>query len=186
MIYTRGGDGGETSLSGGVRVPKDSIRIECMGEMDETNSQIGFLRSRLPLDHGWQKDLQLIQRDFMKLMGFIARPQWGAGEMGKNPLQKSPGDFEVWMDQMEKEMGESKHFLLPGGTDISALCHLLRTKTRTAERRLVTLQREAPVYESALAYLNRLSDLFFVMARYDMFLNRADEERWKLFRSKES
>lgn len=184
-IYTRTGDGGETSLAGGLRVSKDDLRIECMGEMDEANSFIGLLRTKLSLEHPWQKSLQNLQRDFMKFMGFLARPDTGNSLPEGVTLHHQPESFETWMNSMEAEMGESRHFLLPGGTEVAALCHILRTKIRTVERRLVELRRQSPIPGEILSYINRLSDLFFVLARYEMYQYGADEEKWRLFRARD-
>ncbi len=185
-IYTRTGDEGETSLAGGVRVNKDDLRIECMGEMDETNSLIGLLRTRLETEHPWQMKLRDIQRDFMKLMGIIARPDTGDILPESSRVRQSVASFESWMDSMEKQMGASRYFLLPGGTEVASLCHVIRTKVRTVERRLVSLRNSSVFPVEIISYINRLSDLFFVMARYDIYKTGGGEEKWKMFRHRDS
>lgn len=180
-IYTRKGDGGKTGLAGGLRVDKDHIRIECLGEMDEANSRIGHLRAKLPADDAWQERLRRIQMDFMNMMSHVARPD--PALPNPNPLPVNGAlQCEAWIDEMEAEMGPSDFFLLPGGTEVAALCHLARTGIRSAERRLTTLARTETVTEEILSYINRMSDLFFVLARYDMFRAEVGEERWNLFR----
>lgn len=182
-IYTRTGDDGQTSLAGGIRVDKDDLRIECMGEMDEANAWIGYLRSHMESEHPWQKPLRDLQCDLMKFMGFIARPDTGEALPDGAGIRHTEEFFEKWMDSMEGEMGASRYFLLPGGTEAASLCHLIRTKLRTVERRLVSLRKASVIPSFILSYINRLSDLFFVMARYDMHLSGSDEEKWKLFRA---
>lgn len=183
-IYTRKGDQGKTGVFGGKREYKDSPRIECNGAIDEANSSIGYLRAKLGADHPWQTNLHRIQKDLMDMMSHLARPSDSKKE-NKNPKPHDGATFcETWMDQLEAEITEpSDYFLLPGGTEISAMCHVVRTQIRRAERRLVSLAKEDPtcVEEYIAAYINRLSDLFFILARHEMYQTGTQEERWQLF-----
>ncbi len=183
-IYKRTGDKGKTSLFGGMRVDKDHVRIEALGSLDEANSRIGYLRAKLDSRHPWQENLRRIQMDLMNLMSHVARPA-SSEKVNPNPLPEEGALFcEEWMEQLESEMTPSEHFLLPGGTEISALCHLVRTQLREAERRVVTLHRQEELPPPLLAYLNRLSDLFFVLSRHELHTSPLEEERWNLFRYK--
>ncbi len=183
-IYTRKGDTGKTGVFGGKREFKDSARIECNGTLDEANSTIGLLRAKLGNNHEWQPKLHKIQKDLMDMMSHLARPSDSKKE-NPNPKPKDGADFcEQWMDEMEANISSpSDYFLLPGGNEISALCHVCRTQIRRGERRLVTLMHEDPksVEEYVVAYINRLSDLFFTMARAEMDKAGVAEEKWQLF-----
>jgi len=177
-IYTKKGDEGNTSLFGGRRVLKNHIRIECVGNIDEANSTIGFLRAKLG-NHPWQNQLMRIQIDLMNLMSHLARPS-DAQRENTNPLPES-SFMEEWIDSIEANITPSQYFLLPGGTEISAICHMVRTQVRRAERSLVTLMQEDAIPDCSLPYLNRLSDLFFVLAREELFHSGQDEEKLRPF-----
>ncbi len=183
-IYTRKGDTGMTGVFGGKREFKDSARIECNGALDEANSTIGLLRAKLGADHEWQPNLHKIQKDLMDMMSHLARPSDSKKE-NPNPKPTDGPDFcEQWMDALEAAISSpSDYFLLPGGNEISALCHVCRTQIRRGERRLITLMHEDPesVETYVVAYINRLSDLFFTMARAEMDKAGVAEEKWQLF-----
>ena len=183
-IYTRKGDKGTTGVFGGKREFKNSPRIECIGTLDEVNSTIGLMRSKLGNDHEWQPNLHRIQKDMMNMMSHLARPSDSKKE-NPNPKPEDGAEFcEVWMDQLEDSISSpSDYFLLPGGNEISALCHVCRTQTRRGERQLVTLMQEDPecVHDYIMCYVNRLSDLFFTMARAEMDKHGVAEEKWNLF-----
>ncbi len=183
-VYTRKGDTGKTGVFGGKREYKDSPRIECLGSLDEANSTIGLMRSKLGNDHEWQPNLHRIQKDMMNMMSHLARPS-DSNKENTNPEPKDGAEFcEGWIDEMEGNMSApSDYFLLPGGNEISALCHVCRTQMRRGERSLVTLMREDPecVHDYISSYINRLSDLFFTMARSEMDKHGVAEEKWNLF-----
>lgn len=181
-IYTKKGDKGTTGLFGGSRVSKDDVRIECIGTLDEANSTIGLMRVKLEPEHEWQPKLQKIQKDMMDMMSHLARPS-DAKKENKNPMPEDGADFcESWIDQLESEMtSPSDYFLLPGGNEVSALCHMARTQIRRGERRLVSLIKTDTVHEAIPAYINRLSDLFFTLARAEMDKAGVAEEKWQLF-----
>ena len=182
QIHTRGGDKGTCALLGGSRVDKDHVRIECLGEVDEVNSFIGLLRSKLPVDHPWQKGLQEIQVTLMDSMSHLATPQEYASEV-TTPLPSAQVlQLESWLDEIEERLpSTTDSFLLPGGSEVSALCHVVRTLVRRAERRMVSLHKEEPVPPEILQFMNRLSDLFFKFAREDQANHKIPEEKWKLF-----
>lgn len=180
-IYTRTGDEGTTCLIGGSRVEKDDVRVECYGTFDEVNSSIGLLRARLPVNHAWQERLKEIQVVFMNMMSHLATPSDAQKPNNAELPLESAEWCERWIDELEEQAGLSECFLLPGGTEIAALCHVIRTQVRRGERLLVRLMKENEVHPSIPAYVNRLSDLFFALARAEMAEAGVAEERWRSF-----
>jgi len=182
-IYTRKGDKGMTSVFGGMPYPKDDIRIECNGKLDEASSFIGFLRSKLSEGHNWQGNLCKIQTDLMDIMSHVATHSNFREVNSVNRPENGAEFCEKWIDKMLAEIPEPHDwFILPGGNEISSLCHVIRTIMRTAERRLITLNKEDKVEEFILKYINRLSDLFFILARYELYLSEFDEEKLRPFK----
>ena len=180
-IYTKGGDKGKTGIRGGQRVDKDDIRIEANGALDELNSVIGVVRAFLPQNHDWQKLLFHIQKELMTVMSQVATLSSLRAE-NPNKIDEDIVSFcENEIDRLTAQMGESDYFILPGGTLISSHLHLARTSARRAERRLYSLHKTDELPEIILKFINRLSDLFFTMARYDLYVSGDTEERWKLF-----
>lgn len=183
-IYTRKGDTGKTGVFGGKRTAKNSARIECIGTLDEVNSTIGLLRAKLGETHEWQANLHRIQKDMMDMMSHLARPS-DSKKVNPNPKPVDGASFcEAWLDELEAGISSpSDYFILPGGNEISALCHVCRTQIRRGERNLVSLWEEDPecVEEYIMAYVNRLSDLFFTMSRAEMDKEGVAEEKWQLF-----
>jgi cob(I)alamin adenosyltransferase len=157
-IYTRTGDGGETGLSGGERVAKDGVRIEALGAVDELNSQLGVLLAEA-LGDDPRAVLSEVQHRLFDLGGELSYPQ--ADLLHATHVT----ELEVVLDRYNATLPVLAEFILPGGGRAGALCHVCRAVCRRAERRLVTLAHAEPLNPAALAYLNRLSDLLFVMAR---------------------
>ena len=162
-IYTRTGDTGETGLGDGSRVPKDSLRVQALGEIDELNSAVGLMLAE-DLPAGMRTALSAIQHDLFDLGGEVCIP----GHTSMSELQVSR--LETLLDEFNRDLPPHKEFILPGGTRAASLAHLARTVCRRAERALVSLARAEPVGTAARKYLNRLSDLLFVLGRA---LNRA-------------
>ena len=157
-IYTRTGDNGTTGLGDGTRINKDSLRVEAMGDVDELNAVIGILLTE-PLSETISKTRTRVQHDLFDLGGEICIP-------GHAMLKHERVDaLESVLDDLNDKLEPLKEFILPGGTRAAAYCHLARTVCRRAERQLVRLDREAAVTPASLKYLNRLSDLLFVMCR---------------------
>lgn len=181
-IYTKKGDRGTTALFGGSRVDKDDVRVESYGTLDEVNSTIGLLRAKLGPEHAWQPRLHKIQKDMMDMMSHLARPS-DCKKENPNPKPEDGAAFcEEWIDELEAAMtAKSDYFLLPGGNEISALCHVVRTQLRRGERRLVSLMKVDTIEDYIPAYINRLSDLFFILARAEMDKAGVAEEKWQLF-----
>lgn len=164
-IYTRTGDAGETGLFDGRRVPKSDARVDAYGEVDELNAVLGLALAE-PLDGDLADILRAIQRDLFALGGRLADPSHKiAARIGKVALSSDDtARLESWIDRLESELPPLRRFILPGGARAGALLHLARTVCRRAERRIVLLGVDALEAE-LLAYVNRLSDLLFVLAR---------------------
>lgn len=157
-IYTRTGDNGTTGLGDGSRTDKDSLRVEAFGEIDELNSQIGVLLS-FALPQSTHEILTGIQHDLFDLGGEICIP-------GREALDADyVTHLEQQLDLINEALPPLKEFILPGGSPSAAACHVARTVCRRAERRLVTLAHAESVSVISVQYLNRLSDLLFVLAR---------------------
>jgi cob(I)alamin adenosyltransferase len=167
-IYTRTGDDGSTGLGDGTRTGKESPRVEAMGEVDELNSVIGLLLTEAMPDN-LAAMLTVIQHDLFDLGGELCIP-------GHPMLKAERVDWlESILDGLNDPLPPLKEFILPGGTRTAALSHLARTVCRRAERHTIALRREEPVSDTVMQYLNRLSDLLFVLARtYNRLANRPD------------
>lgn len=170
-IYTRTGDRGETGLFGGQRVPKDHVRVDAYGEVDELNSVLGLAIVHLEAagEAELATGLRGIQADLFAVGANLATP---APEDGGRPSDYIPAleptraeDLERLIDAAEGELEPLKSFILPGGAPAAAALHLARTVCRRAERRVVALSHEAHVGAEYVVYLNRLSDLLFTLAR---------------------
>lgn len=180
-IYTRTGDDGTTGIHGGTRVAKDDPRIEANGVLDELNCHLGVVRSQLPADDPWQERLHRLQRELMAAMSLVATP---SAQRNDNPNRLDAAltaDCERWIDASAAECPDRNYFVLPGGTPAAAELQLARAVARRAERRLWTLHRIDPLPVELLRFVNRLSDLLFVMARAEMQRHDLPEERWKAF-----
>ncbi len=168
-IYTGGGDGGETSLANGARVSKASARIEAQGDIDEANAVIGLAgihAAALEGGAGLDETLARIQNDLFDLGADISSP---GSEAGDGRLRIQPGQaarLEDEIDTLNQALAPLDSFVLPGGSAAAAWLHLARTVVRRAERRVVALADGEPVNPCVTTYLNRLSDLLFVMARW--------------------
>lgn len=181
-IYTRTGDTGETSLFGGRRVRKDDLRIDAIGDVDETNAAIGIVRVELQRSGvapaGLDDLLATIQHRLFDLGAELATA--GASVPGMSSLnEKDVLVLEGAIDQWEAELPPLRAFILPGGAVAAAQLHLARCICRRAERRLVHLSAAEPVRPELVQYVNRLSDLFFVLARAVNQANRIADVTWQ-------
>lgn len=178
-IYTRTGDKGQTSLLGGDRVPKDSLRIESYGTVDELNSHIGLLRDFAKGD--LDAELMPIQATLFSLGSRLASGTEEQAEKFKVPAitEAHITQLESEMDRMDAELPEMRNFILPGGDMASSQAHICRTVCRRAERLIVRLASEEPVPEIVVRYLNRLSDHLFVLARCIAHHNGVSDTPWK-------
>lgn len=178
-IYTRTGDKGETALGNGARVPKDALRVEAYGTVDETNATLGLARQYAVGDMAVA--LARIQNDLFDLGADLCRPDMEKDhEAGYQPLRMTDAQverLEAEIDAMNANLAPLRSFILPGGSALAAHLHLCRTVSRRAERLSVELARNEPVNDAALRYLNRLSDWFFVAGRVAN-ANGADDILW--------
>jgi len=167
-IYTRRGDAGETDLFGGLRVSKDDARVEAYGAVDELNAAVGLAAATTGCDD-LRAALRDIQSALLDLGSYLAAPDARRREKGGvgGVADDDVDSLERHIDSLEAELAPLQRFILPGGTPAAAVLHLARTVCRRAERRVVALHRAAPQSEAALRYVNRLSDLLFVMARVE-------------------
>jgi len=166
-IYTKGGDGGDTSLLGGERVRKDSLRTETYGTVDELNSWLGLVAAELQ-DRDLVDELQTIQGHLFEAGARLACSASTAQAYGlKWPGEPEAGVLEIAIDRMLDVLPEQKGFILPGGSRAAAGAHVGRTICRRAERRLISLQAEVgePGLLDIQVYLNRLSDYLYALAR---------------------
>lgn len=164
-IYTRTGDNGTTGLIGGTRVKKYNIRLEAYGTVDELNSYIGLIRSVFK-DEATDSTLGKIQNKLFVIGANLATE--GTNELIKKQVPCREEDIvmlEKEMDRMVEVLPPLNHFILPGGSEASAFCHVARTVCRRAERRIVELSEKAEVDKVLIKYINRLSDYLFVLSR---------------------
>jgi cob(I)alamin adenosyltransferase len=161
-IYTKTGDAGETGLFGGGRVPKNDPRVCAYGDVDETNAAIGIAAALEPEDFS-AAALQTIQRDLFTIGAELATPN--AARARARIEAAAVSALENLIDAHEATLPALKNFILPGGTPKAAAFHLARTTCRRAERSVVALSREQDINPRIMHYLNRLSDLLFVLAR---------------------
>lgn len=178
-IYTRTGDGGQTGLIGGTRVPKDHARVAAYGDVDELNAVIGAATA-LSRDARLRSLLGAVQRDLFALGAQLADPTAKVGtRKAKAAITASRiSRLERAIDARQAELPPLTQFVLPGGGPLGASLHLARTVCRRAERTIVALAREEPVDPRVLAYVNRLADLLFVIARFENRRSGEPEVRW--------
>jgi cob(I)alamin adenosyltransferase len=176
-IYTRTGDDGTTGLVDGSRCPKYSVRITAMGLVDEANSAIGLAICALT-DADQRALLTRVQNDLFDLGADLATPaendDFSPSDMVLRIVASQPEWIEAQIDALNERLEPLTSFVLPGGSEAAARVHVARATTRAAERAMVQLADEVPVNPAALAYINRLSDLLFVLARVTNDDGRAD------------
>ncbi len=158
-IYTRTGDDGTTGLGDGGRIDKDAPRMEAIGSVDELNSLIGLLLAELPAEDTLRPALTDIQHRLFDLGGELSIPGYALVKA------EHVTALEDTLDALNEQLPPLKNFILPGGSRSAAICHLARAVCRRAERNMVTVARDHEINLSGRHYLNRLSDLLFVMAR---------------------
>lgn len=171
-IYTRTGDDGTTGLGDGSRIEKDHPRVEAYGTVDELNSTLGMVLS-YPLPDPVHACLVAVQHDLFDLGGELCIP--GHRAITADATQR----LETQLDAFNAALPPLKEFILPGGSPAAAACHIARAVCRRAERRVITLMHGEHVNHDALTYLNRLSDLLFVVARVVARLEGGQEVLWK-------
>lgn len=175
-IYTKGGDTGETGLIGGSRVPKNHIKVESYGTVDELNSHIGVLKSQLsnPKHSVFLKAVQ----DRLFSIGSVLAQSQGTNWVEHGIVESDISEMENEIDSITKDLPELKNFILPGGSLLGAQAHVCRTVCRRAERWVVSLHQIEAQDPLLIKYLNRLSDYFFTLARGLDYEQGAGEIIW--------
>lgn len=178
-IYTKTGDKGETGLFGGERVNKDSPRINAYGTIDELNSFIGMAITEVK-DENVRKDLSAIQNKLFTVGTDLATPN--SDKNKKLKIIRTPpeciSEMEKLIDNYSAKLEELRNFILPGGSKGAALLHVCRTICRRAEREVVALNNEVNIGDNIIIFLNRLSDLFFVLSRYENKVSNHPDIIW--------
>ncbi len=180
-IYTRTGDAGDTALFGGGRVPKDHPRVRAYGSVDELNSFLGRALTLMQVPESRDR-ISLVQHDLFTLGSHLATPPAREGRTRPDlpPLPGTrPSEMEAWMDEAEKELPPLKVFILPGGVPSASELHVCRTICRRCERSVVALEEETKEIQLTIQYLNRLSDLLFVLARLENHRAGAKDVSWQ-------
>ena len=178
-IYTRTGDDGTTGLFGGARVAKNDDRVEAYGCIDELNSAIGVVRCE-KLDELTERVLEALQNELFVLGAEVACVAGKESNLGTHLLtQAAVTRLEGWIDEADRELAPLKVFIVPGGCRASAGLHVARTVARRAERALIGASNQAPVRSELVMYLNRVSDLLFVLARRTNQLAGVSDTEWK-------
>jgi len=179
-IYTKTGDKGETGLFGGERVSKNSLRIEAYGTIDELNAFIGLAIIEVS-DNSVKDLLQKIQNWLFSIGADLATPD--NEKTKKLNVFRTTEEYYLYIekeiDKYESKLDELRKFILPGGTKGAALLHICRTITRRAERMVVALNSTVKIGNNIIIFLNRLSDLFFVLARFENAVTGTPDTEWK-------
>jgi cob(I)alamin adenosyltransferase len=175
-IYTKTGDKGETALFGGKRLPKNHLRIDAYGTIDELNAFLGLVRDHT--DGTLASLLKSIQDRLFTIGANLASDpdkQMGVPDIVEEDIQL----LEQEMDKMDESLPELKHFILPGGHPVVSYCHVARCVCRRAERLVVTLSQQEKVEDILIKYLNRLSDYLFLLGRYQAKELQVEEVKWE-------
>lgn len=180
-IYTRGGDAGTTGLYGRGRVGKGDLRVEALGAVDELNAVIGWVVAQLPAGET-SRGLLAVQHDLFNVGVVLAsrvEVEKSSEAAGHSVDEARTRDIEIWIDEISTRIPDLTAFILPGGTQQAAALHLARTVCRRAERALVRVAEVDPIPGTLLAYINRLSDLFFVLARLENHERGGGDVVWR-------
>ena len=178
-IDTLTGDKGTTALVGGKRVDKDDVRVEAYGTLDELNAHIGRLAHNTKLDNQSIHDLLYkVQNKLFNIGAYLATDNEGATIPMQGLTETDIQAIEAQIDEIDTKLPPMRGFVLPGGSGLSITCDICRTITRRAERRVVSLAKTTYVDPLVLQFLNRLSDFFFVFARFNNINNQIEEIYW--------
>lgn len=178
-IYTKTGDQGDTSLFGGQRVPKDALRIEAYGTVDELNSMLGIVRADNS-DARIDEILRSIQDRLFEVGADLATPRSRDHDAIRRFEPQDAEPLERLIDDLDANLEQLMSFIIPGGSAVAARLHFARTICRRAERAVVRLSRNEDIGEGTIIYLNRLSDLLFVLARYANHRAHVTETKWNV------
>lgn len=178
IIYTKTGDKGTTSLVGGMRVPKTHVRLEAYGTIDELNSHLGLLETYLT-DEADKKIVFRVQNKLFSVGSYLATDQSQTELRMESRIEDEDIELlECAIDTIDNELPPLNDFILPGGNRGAALCHICRTVCRRAERRILVLAEECEIDPRVTAFVNRLSDYLFILARKLNHLTNTDEIFW--------
>ncbi|MEX1997863.1 MAG: cob(I)yrinic acid a,c-diamide adenosyltransferase [Candidatus Andersenbacteria bacterium] len=173
-IYTKTGDSGETGLIGGKRIPKNHVRVEAYGTVDEANALIGVVLSRLD-DFTHRAELETIQGMLFEIGAVLADSR----ESRTRPNDSDVFRLEGLIDELTTTLPPQITFILPGGTNLAAILHLARTVVRRAERRVITVSQGEDISPTVIKYLNRLSDYLHTLARFINHEHGVYEKPWQ-------
>ncbi len=176
-VYTRTGDQGTTALFGAGKVSKTNVRVQAYGEVDELNAVVGVVRSSNPPEP-LPDQLRVISEWLFTLGADLATPRSASLTVARISPQYTQ-QLEQWIDQFEEQLPPLKHFILPGGLPSAAYLHLARTVCRRAERAIVALAEREDIGPDILPFINRLSDFFFVAARWANYRGGVPDELWQ-------
>ncbi len=176
-IYTKTGDDGTTALFGGERVSKDNLRLEAYGTVDELNAVLGMAQVKVSSD--LNEFVNSLQNDLFILGADLASPLGTKSDYVPRVDKKMIEELEKSIDKYSDLIPELKQFILPGGSEGSGILHFARTVCRRAERNTVTLAKSIEINVNVIVYLNRLSDLLFVLSRYENAVRGIEDIPWK-------
>ncbi|MCS7229255.1 MAG: cob(I)yrinic acid a,c-diamide adenosyltransferase [Candidatus Kryptonium sp.] len=176
-IYTRTGDDGTTSLFAGGRVKKDNLRVEAYGTIDELNAILGIVRA-ISKDSMINEIIVDTQNLLFILGADLATPMGVENIKVKRITKDDVEKIEKFIDKIDENLEPLKNFILPGGTLLASFLHLARTVCRRAERRIVSFSEKEKINENVIPFVNRLSDLLFVLARYANKIENVDDIKW--------
>ena len=175
-IYTKTGEKGETGLYSGQRVQKDSLRMHAIGDVDELNACLGTVRAKGCNDHV-EKMLHELQRQLFSVGADLSAHMDSRVKVPRIS-EEDVASLERWIDELDASLEPLQKFILPGGSEVSAQLHLARSICRRAERAVTSLMKNEDIGDHVLKYLNRLSDLLFMMARFANKEIGTEEEKW--------
>lgn len=178
-IYTRTGDGINTSIIGGDRIPKYSLRLEAYGTIDELSAFIGNLVADDSVIDEQRLDLLKVQNMLFNIGGYLATPPAIRKPEVPGLSQDNITEMETWIDEMDEQLPKLNNFIIPGGCKASAKANLARTVCRRAERRILQLASEEDINILVMSYINRLSDYLFVIGRYLNKFADFEEIQWQ-------
>lgn len=176
-IYTKTGDKGKTSLFGGKRVAKNDLRINAYGTVDELNSMLGIVLTE-KVDSKTRDILSNLQQSLFIVGGELATPKDVKSSASQIISNEEIELLEKWIDELDSKLSPLKNFILPGGSKSASQLHFARTVCRRAERNIIEIEESENINENIVIYINRLSDLLFIIARFENHISSTPEIEW--------